>query len=265
MTGHWPSSLDSAETYNELGTVLQKLNRSVEATAKYQQALALNPDYVEAHNNLANALRAQGRLDEAVVHYRKALALKSDIPETNCNLGLTLSDLGEFDAALAHLRQALALKPDMASAHNNLAIALYKQGRYEEARASCERSLALNPDGADAHVNLAMTHLVLGDFANGWREFEWRWRTGQLPPLEFVQPQWAGEAVNGRVLLLHAEQGFGDTIQFCRYATLAAAKARVHLAGSGRAREAAFQLGGSSSGSSSRASRCQPSICTARC
>src|SRR5262249_44197144 len=122
--------------------------------------------------------------------------------------------------ALASVQQALCLKPDYAEAHFNLGFALAEQGRPEEAVASYQRAIRLKPDYADAHKNLAMAWLLLGRLEQGWPEYEWRWKCKgfSLPPLR--QTPWDGSPLSGRTILLHAEQGLGDTLQFVRYARL---------------------------------------------
>jgi hypothetical protein len=124
----------------------------------------------------------------------------------------------------------LKLKPDYALAHNNMATALSEQGRFEEALKSYVAALKHKPDDADIHTNYALAQLAAGNFPDGWREYENRFSTKELkrPKRDFTAPRWKGEAQPGQTLLIHAEQGFGDTLQFCRYATLAAQRgARV--------------------------------------
>ena len=191
-----------------------------EAVACYRRALELKPDYAEAHNNLGTAFKDQGKLDEAVACYRRALELKPDFAEAHNNLGIALKDQGKLDEAVACYRRALELKPDYAEAHNNLGNALKDQGKLDEAVACYRRALELKPDFAEAHGNQSLLSLLTGDFQRGWAEYEWRWKTKQCQRRDFSQPLWDGQPLEGRTILLHAEQGLGDAIQFVRYAAL---------------------------------------------
>ncbi len=140
---------------------------------------------------------------------------------------------GAFDEAVAGYLRAIALKPDFVDAHSNLGNVLRRQGRVEEAIAACRRAIALNPDFAPAHLNLALALLLNGDFDEGWREYEWRWQGGtkDLKPRDLRRPRWRGEDLRGKTLLLHAEQGLGDTLQFARFAPMMAMRgAKVMLA-----------------------------------
>jgi tetratricopeptide (TPR) repeat protein len=208
------------EAHNSLGGTLAKRGHLEEAVASLRQALRLRPRHGDTHSNLGLALAELGRLDEALAHLQTAVRLQPDSAAVQSNLGLALIGQGRFDEAIAHLREALRLRPNFPEAHNNLGMALTKLGRFDEGIRHYDEALRQNPDHPEAHKNRALAWLVLGDYARGWPEFEWRWRCKDFTPRPFRPPQWDGAPLAGRSILLHTEQGIGDTLQFIRYAAL---------------------------------------------
>jgi tetratricopeptide (TPR) repeat protein len=207
---------DRAETLCNLGNALNKLERLDEAELCFRRALDLKPDYAEALSNLGVAVMALERVDEAIGCFERALALKPDCAEALNNLGNAFWKQGKLDSALACSERALALRPNYVEAHYNRGVVHYDGGELEAAAASFERALALRPDYADAHMDLSFTQLVRGDFANGWRNYEWRFEQKARPRI-FPQPLWRGQPLHGARILLHAEQGLGDSLQFLRF------------------------------------------------
>ncbi len=222
----------SADAHSNLGNALNETRRHDEAIASYGRAIALKPDFAEAHNNLGIALNMVERHEQAIASCQRALAINANLAEAHYNIGNALYALDRHEEAIVSFRRALQIKPDDLEVHNNLGLALNDLNRQAEAIALYDRALALKPDFADAHWNRGLALLTLGDFKNGLEEYEWRWRTNVTAPMQdFPRPLWLGQTdPRGKTVLLHADQGFGDTIQYARYAPMLAAKgARVLL------------------------------------
>jgi tetratricopeptide (TPR) repeat protein len=217
---------DYAEAYNNRGIALSRLRRYVEALASYEGAIAHKPDYARAYNNRGVALRELDRSAQALESYDRAIALRPDYAEAYNNRGIALAELDRPEEALESCERAVALRPGYAEAFYNRGNALRDLCRIKEAVDSYERAIALAPDYASAHWNLADCRLLLGDFALGWQEYEWRWKSAENDNglREFEQPLWLGaQTLKGRTILLHSELGVGDTFHFCRYAKEVAA------------------------------------------
>ncbi|ODS33871.1 MAG: peptidase [Candidatus Scalindua rubra] len=208
---------DYAMAHCNLGSVLQELGKIDEAIASCKLAITLKPDYAMAHCNLGSAFQELGRLDEAITSYRKAITLNPDYVVAHSNLGSALQELGRLDEAITSYRKAIRLKPDYAMAHCNLGSALQELSKIEEAIESYNRAIVLKPDEAIAHKNKSIALLLIENFKEGWPEYEWRLRTKDHSLRDFQKPKWDGAPLNGKFILVHAEQGFGDTIQFVRY------------------------------------------------
>jgi tetratricopeptide (TPR) repeat protein len=216
-----------AEAHNNRGSVLALTGRDEEALAACDQAIALKPDYAGAHSNRGNALKNLQRFDEALAAYGKAIALDPDLADAHNNRGSILRERNRPEDAVASFDRAIELRPNDAYAHYGRGNALKDLMRLDEAMASLDRATALNPDLADAYWSKSLIKLLTGDLAEGWRLYERRWdgSTMKQAPRTFAQPLWLGETpLAGKTLLIHAEQGLGDTVQFCRYAPLAAAQ-----------------------------------------
>ena len=222
-----------AEAFNNRGIILHGLRRFDEAVASYDRALIARPDFAEALNNRGNVLRELKRFDEALASCDRALTVRPDFAEAHNNRGTILQERKRFEEALASYDRALFVSPNYAEALYNRGVILQELKRFDEALASYDRALAVSPNYAEAHFNDALCRLLIGDFNRGWEKYEWRRETEQARNTNrnFSQPLWLGhESISGKTILLHAEQGFGDTIQFCRYVPLVAKRgARVIL------------------------------------
>ena len=200
-----------------------KQDRWQDTEGLYQYMLTLAPNAHLVHNNLGAALARKGEVDRAIAHYTEALRLKPDCADAHKNLGSILAQQGKLDEAEDSYRKALALDPKYAKAHNNLGIVLKQKMQLDKAMLHIREALALDPALPEAHVNLAGMLIMLGDFLEGWREFEWRKKMKNFRNRKFSQPAWDGTEISGRTILIHNERearGFGDTIQSARYLPL---------------------------------------------
>jgi tetratricopeptide (TPR) repeat protein len=207
-----------------LGRLCQDEGRFAEAEAHYRRSLELKGDQPKAHNNLGAVLHMQGKLDQAVASYRRALELDPTLPQANQNLASITRDAAAAEVAIAGFRRMLQANPRDAQTHTDLANVYRELGRHREAIASFTAALACDPQLPEAHFARSMELLLCGEYREGFEEFEWRWRVRalNLPRRDFSQPPWDGASLPGKTILLHAEQGFGDTLNFVRYAPLVA-------------------------------------------
>ena len=212
----------SGDLHFNRGNALARLNRFDEAVASYELAIDIRPDYADAHRNRGNALRELKRHEAALDSYDAALAIKRDYAEVYNSRGVTLRELLRFDEALDSYERALAINPRYADAHYNRGVALKDIREWDAALASYETALALDPAHTLAVAGRGVLQLLRGDFARGWADYEMRF-SNQGEDRSFACLRWHGEpSLAGKTILVHSEQGLGDTLQFCRYAALVA-------------------------------------------
>ncbi|MBM4137553.1 MAG: tetratricopeptide repeat protein [Nitrospira sp.] len=213
---------DFIDAYYNLGNALKEKGQFDEAITYYQKALEIDHDHFMAHYSLGNVFQEKGLLDKALKYYQKAMELNSTNPDIYNDIGTVLQELGQFDEAITYYQKALQFNQNFVKALCNMGNVLQRKGKYDEAVQFYQKVMQLDPQNIDAHFNMSLILLLSGKFKEGWEEYEWRWKLKDFYRRDFPQPLWDGSNIRGLTILLHAEQGFGDTIQFIRYAPLVA-------------------------------------------
>ena len=207
---------NDSDVYNNLGNTLQgqgELDKSIEA---YHKAIEINPNDARIYYNLGAAQKKQGKLDNAIQTYQQAIEINPDDAEIYNSLGTTLQKQEKLDQAIQVYHRALEINPNYSEAYNNLGNVLKEQGKLDDAVLAYRSALGINPDYSEAHNNLGLVLLLQGNFSSGWREYEWRLKCKELGfflnKRDFPQVFWNGSDLNGKTILVWAEQGIGDEI-----------------------------------------------------
>jgi tetratricopeptide (TPR) repeat protein len=209
------------DTSHWLGVLSLQRGNFGEATRLFEQSLKIDPNQPAVLSNLSVLLHQQGRVDDALKASEAALRLDPNFADAHRNRGCSLVKSFRFEEALESFLAAYALEPRNVEGINNVALTLRELNRIEEALTWYARALALEPKHPQSNFGESVCRLLLGDFENGLPKYEWRFAAsaGRLKPRDFAAPRWDGqETLVGKTVLLYAEQGYGDTIQFCRYA-----------------------------------------------
>ena len=210
---------DFADVYYNSGNLLNELERKDQAIERFEQCLKLNPAHASAHHNLANCWRDLKQVDAALQHYSRSAELQHENPDMHCNWGLAWQLQERWDKAIDAFQTAINQKSDHAPSHINLGSALAVQERFEEACNVLRIGVALDDSCNDAKFNLGLTLLTIGEFEEGWHFYDTRLRLPDKVRMPLPTPMWDGdiESLHGEPLLIWAEQGYGDNIQFARY------------------------------------------------
>ncbi len=211
-----------SEDYGALlayGDALCQAGLRLHAITVYRRILDRRPELPAAWNNLGVCLQQEGNVPEAIAAFERAVELDHRCAATASNLGSALYEHNLLTRARDVLQRALQLDPTLANAHNNMGNVLRALGDFAGARRAFDSAIRWSPDFPEPHWNMAQLLLQEGDYIRGWEEYEWRWRRTDFtsPVRPFRQPCWNGETLHGKTILVHAEQGFGDALQFVRY------------------------------------------------
>ena len=214
---------DNAEAYLNLGNIYKNEKKYDDAICCYDKAIKLNPKKADSYYNMGLVFYLKGDLDKAIESYHKAISLNNDFREAHFNLGLTYYYKCEFKKSLSHYQRVLEINPDDQDIYINLGN-LYKQMKQLELAVQCyNKALELNPDNINALFNLGLTNILMKNFEQGWKLFEYRFYGGKghYPEIVYSEPRkWDGSSLAGKTIYVHYEAGFGDTIQFIRYLPL---------------------------------------------
>jgi len=207
---------DHGEAYYNLGNAFHSQTRLEEAVQSYHQAIQIQPNRLEAYNNLGVALIDQGKLEESIQIYQKTLEIQPNCADAYNNLGNVLREQGRLKESIQAYQKTLEIQPNCADAYSNLGIALKEQGRLKESIQAYQKAIYIQAGSAAAHNNLGQILLLLGDFHEGWREYEWRLKCDDINSKKrtFPQPSWDGTNLDDKTILIWAEQGIGDEIMF---------------------------------------------------
>ena len=214
---------NDSTNYSKLGFILRKEGRLEEAIAHYQKAISLEPNDSSNYSNLGFIFLQKDQIESAIANYEKSLLLDSSNPKTNFNLGVAWQNKKDLSKAETYYQQAINLQPDYAQAYHNLGFIFQEQGNFSASISSYQKAIELDPHFPTSHLNLSFVLLLLGDFKSGFQEYHWRWQhweTQKYKSLMFPEKLWDGSNLAGKIILLNAEQGCGDTIQFIRYLPL---------------------------------------------
>ena len=213
------------EAMNARGTAFHALGRYEDAIVSYQQSIAINPNVPDAHNNLGISLLALNRALEAEKAFEKSISLNPKNPQPHNNLGLALKKLNKINESIVSFSQAISLNEQYADAYSNRGMSYQAQKNTTAALRDFDECKKLDPNHADNNWNKSLLKILIGDFEEGWRLYEWRWMSFARGNVrKFNAPLWLeNEPLNGKTILIYPEQGMGDFIQFCRYVTMLSA------------------------------------------
>jgi tetratricopeptide (TPR) repeat protein len=210
--------LSDAVALCDLAEALNESGRCRQAMAVARRAETIGPNLAQVYNNLGRAYCGLGQFDQGIAAFERALALQPDLHPLRYNLGLAHQQIGDFQTAVSWYQSAKDFLPEAPDVTIDLSNCLWELGKFDDALAGFEQAVAQWPDNPSAHWNLGLALLSRGHLQRGFQDYEWRWRVRTFAPrINLSAPAWDGADLSGRRILLHAEQGFGDAIQFARY------------------------------------------------
>lgn len=211
---------NNAEVHYNRAVILQSQHLSKDALQGYEKAIEINPEYAPAYLNIGMQYKILDQPNKSIINFKKAIEINHNYLEAHINLGNVLKEQGNFPQAIENYSSAIRINPNSSHSYNNLGATLHKIGELKKANINFNKAIEINPDYVNAHFNLGLLHLLQGDFKNGWKEYEYRYRkTNYTYPakLDISKPKWDGSSLKEKTLLIYHEQGLGDTIQFSRY------------------------------------------------